>query len=166
MTTFRLNRISQVKKARTPVQHAVQSHIKREFFGVSIDLTVGEVIAMLKDCTSFLSTLHVVVLINSNSEYQGLVSMKSLLFAEPTEPVSSLCQGVHHYTFALDEDYPAALKLRQSRWPVLPVLDSRHRVVGMLDISAARTIIHRQAEFNTPTVLQPSGWKRLVRFWN
>lgn len=166
MTTFRINRISEVKKARKPVQHAVQSHIKREFFGVSIDLTVGEVIAMLKGCPLFSATLHVVVLINSQSEYQGLVSMESLLFAEPSEPVASLCQGKHHYSFALNEDYPAALQLRQSRWPVLPVLDSRHRVVGMLDLPSARAIIHRQAEPHAPKGEPSSGWKRFVHFWN
>lgn len=166
MATFRINRIAEVKKARTPIQYAVQSHVKRDFFCVSIDLTVGEVVEMLKNSPLFSSTLHVVVLINSQSEYQGLISMDSLLFAESNQPISSLRQGENHYVYALSEDYPAALQLHQSCWPVLPVLDSRHRVVGMLELNSARTIIQRQLELSSPKAGSLSGWKRLVHFWN
>lgn len=166
MTVFRTQYIADVKKIRTPAQRAVLSHVKRECFCVSDQLQVEEVITMLKASPLFSSSVHVIALINHLGEYQGLVSISRLLCADKTQPVSSLVQGVNHYVFALTEDYPAALQLRKSQWPILPVLDSRHRVVGVLELNTARSIIRRQLELSGSNVAEASsGWKRFVRFW-
>ncbi|MBC3620408.1 CBS domain-containing protein [Vibrio metschnikovii] len=166
MTVFRTHYIADVKKARTPVQRAVLSHAKRDFFCVSNQLQVQEVITMLKASPLFSSSVHVIALINDRAEYQGLVSISRLLCADKTQPVTALVQGSNHYTFALSEAYPAALQLRKSQWPVLPILDSRHRVVGVLELNAARAIIRHQLELNDQGVAKTSsGWKRFVRFW-
>ena len=67
MTVFRTHYIADVKKARTPVQRAVLSHAKRDFFCVSDQLQVQEVITMLKASPLFSSSVHVIALINDRA---------------------------------------------------------------------------------------------------
>ncbi|MCG3723426.1 magnesium transporter [Vibrio cincinnatiensis] len=166
MTVFRSHYTAEVNKARTPIQGAVLSHAKRDFFCVSDQLQVHEVITMLKASPLFSSTVHVIALINNRAEYQGLVAISRLLCADKTQCVTELVQGNNHYAFALSEAYPAALQLRKSQWPVLPILDSRHRVVGVLEVNAARTIIRHQLELNNQDLVETSsGWTRFMRFW-
>ncbi|MGT0150717.1 hypothetical protein ACT691_19975 [Vibrio metschnikovii] len=64
------------------MQRAVLSHAKRDFFCVSDQLQVQEVITMLKASPLFSSSVHVIALINDHAEYQGLVSISRLLCAD------------------------------------------------------------------------------------
>ena len=166
MTVFRTHYNADVKHNRTPVKGAVLSHAKRDFLCVSDELQVKDVITMLKASPQFSSSAHVIAVINDRAEYQGLVSISRLLCTEKAQPITTLVQGNNHYAFGLSEAYPAALQLRQSQWPVLPILDSRHRIVGVLELNAARTIIRHQLDLNDQGVATTSsGWKRFVRFW-
>ncbi|ENM3779666.1 MULTISPECIES: magnesium transporter [Vibrio] len=165
MTVFRTHYIADVKKIRTPAQRAVQSHIKREFFCVNEQLTVSEVITMLKATHQSSMTGHVVIVINHQAEFLGLVAMNRLVCANTTQSIVQLISGSAHYTFGLTEDYPAALQLRKSQWPILPVLDSRHRVLGVLELNTARAIIRRQLELGSVQVSKSTswGWNRFIQ---
>ncbi|KJR35232.1 hypothetical protein BOO91_17905 [Vibrio navarrensis] len=165
MTTFRHHRITDVKSARLPAAQALQSHIKREFFSVSKRLTVGEVITLLRANPSLPAQLHVVALINAKGEYQGLVTMAQLISAHDEQPVAELCQGEAHFASALGDAHSAAQHLCQSVWPILPVLDSCHRVMGVLELPRARAILRLDGTPQPSSAKPAKGWQRLIRFW-
>lgn len=165
MTTFRHHRITDVKSARLPAVQALQSHIKREFFSVSMHLTVGEVITMLRANPGLPTALHMVVLINDKGEYQGLVTMAQLITACTSQPVAELCQGERHFASALGDAHSAARHLCQSVWPALPVLDSCHRVMGVLELPRARAILRLDGTQQPSSTKPAKGWQRLIRFW-
>ncbi|WP_158134040.1 hypothetical protein [Vibrio navarrensis] len=73
--------------------------------------------------------------------------------------------GETHFASALGDAHSAARLLCQSVWPVLPVLDSCHRVMGVLELPRARAILRLDGTQQPSSAKPAKGWQRLIRFW-
>ncbi|MBY7844242.1 magnesium transporter [Vibrio fluvialis] len=145
----------------------VRDHLTQDCFCVGDDLKVHHVIHMLRSLHVVGQLIDAVIVTSDEGTYLGLVPLSALAVAEPTLPILTLAQGSQFFVLPVAPAYQAALRLRQSPWALLPVLDEEHRVVGVLESRAAIGIIRQRLQLSPNELAGKvrSSWFRLTHFW-
>ncbi|WHR51014.1 magnesium transporter [Vibrio furnissii] len=125
------------------------------------------VIHMLRSLHIVGQLIDAVIVTSDEGTYLGLVPLSALAVAEPTLPIVALTQGAQHWVSPFAPAYQAALRLRQSPWSMLPVLDDERRVIGVLESRAAIGIIRQRLQLSPYELAGKvrSHWFRLTHFW-
>lgn len=128
----------------------VHKYMASQFFCVGADISIQDVVAMLPSMPDF----HVIAVISLNGNYLGLLPLIHILTASPERLVFEFILAQDHYVFASDDGYKASQRLCHSHWNVLPVLNSKHRIIGMLEQNKARQLLnlHKQKRASKPTL--------------
>ncbi|MFH4621561.1 CBS domain-containing protein [Vibrio furnissii] len=145
----------------------VRDHLTQDCFCVGDDLKVHHVIHMLRSLHIVGQLIDAVIVTSDEGTYLGLVPLSALAVAEPTLPIVALAQGAQHWVSPFAPAYQAALRLRQSPWSMLPVLDDERRVIGVLESRAAIGIIRQRLQLSPYELAGKvrSHWFRLTHFW-
>jgi len=86
-----------------------------------------------------------VYVIDNKGELSGVVSLKSIILAEPQTPISSLLMGDVIAVPALMGQEEAAVLLSRYDLVALPVIDAHNRLVGVITVDDLIDVIHEEA---------------------
>jgi len=136
-----LHTLSQKKGTRLPIHQCVMSVIRRDILCVGDHLRVLD--ARNLACLNLQSenTLGWILVTNEQGTYLGAISYNSLLQANSGALLSTLIESHYPTALNIDNKYTVAKNLLSTQAPFTVVLDSRQRVVGLLDRATAISLI-------------------------
>ncbi|MEX0638811.1 MAG: CBS domain-containing protein, partial [Balneolaceae bacterium] len=110
---------------------SVGAFMNDKFLGIPESATVDETLQAIHDAPSTVENRSYVFVVNKKRELVGVLSVKDLIHAVPSSTVRSLMNpdvvAVHPDNNALE----AAQLMRNRRFQMLPVVDSKKRIFGV-----------------------------------
>lgn len=107
------------------------------------DATAGTALAHLRATGADAETIYMVPVVGTGRRLLGVVSLRSLLLAEPATPVADLASDPIFVRAVADREVAARL-IRNHGMIGLPVVDSEERLVGVITVDDAMRILAEQ----------------------
>lgn len=114
-----------------------------EIISVHDTTTVGQALARLRARAEHAETIDLVAVVDASRAYQGTVSLKQLVLADPEQSVMDIADDDHPTAHVDDEAEDAARLLQEYNLNGLVILDLEDRVVGILTVDDALEIIEQ-----------------------
>lgn len=105
------------------------------------NLTADEALAAVRAKGSTAETIYTLPVADDRRRLIGVVDLRDLVLAAPTETVADLARRDAHYVHATDDAEAAARLMQEANLLALVVVDSEHRVVGLLTFDDAFELI-------------------------
>ena len=139
--------------------NSIKSIVRKQSVNVPADSTVDDAITAVREFTPTNDGVSVYyVYITENGQLAGVVSMRELLNAEDTAPVSTIMTTDVIMVTTNDSVQSAARKIIDNRFPALPVVDRDGRFDGVV---RATDLIDALDEATTKTLFKQAGlWMR------
>lgn len=113
-----------------------------------VGLTVEQSLARVHAGLDTAETVYTIPVLDAGRQVVGVVSLRDLLGAAATAPVESCMQSAHTAE-AVEPAEGAARRCADLALLALPVVDSEHRLVGMLTIDDAVRVLEREENEDT-----------------
>lgn len=127
-------------------QSSVGRRMTPEYVSVRSDATVATAMQRVRDRLHDAETVYTIPALDDARRLVGVVSLRELLAAEPDALVSTLMSDAHT-ALATDDAEFAARRCADLSVLAMPIVDSEHRLVGMLTIDdAVRILEHEESE--------------------
>jgi magnesium transporter len=114
-----------------------------EYVSTHPDLTAGQSLARVRSRLSDAETVYTVPVVDGQRRLVGVVSLRDLMSAEQDVPVRAL-QHDPHSARATDDAESAARRCADLKALALPVVDAEGRLVGILTVDDALTILEEE----------------------
>lgn len=128
-----------------------------EFVHVPMDLTVGETIVRLREMAETPNMIYYLYVVEKEGSWKlvGLISLRSLILANPTLKLSEVMRSEFRYAHPSDSAEEASQLIAEYNLLALPVVDDDGDIAGIVTVDDAMEIL-------VPKSLQ----RRLPRLFN
>lgn len=117
-----------------------------EFVSARQDMTVAAALAHVRARLRDVETIYTLPVVNDTLQLVGVVSLRDLMVADPSDPVNSV-MSLAQFAVADDDVETAARRCAEQGLLALPIVDSENRLVGILTIDdAIRILEHAESE--------------------
>ena len=103
-----------------------------EYATISPDATAGEAIVLLRQQATSRETIYSIYVLDEDRHLIGYLSLRNLIMAKPTAKVAEIMQRDVISIRADQDQEVAARELAKYDFLALPVVDDRHRLVGII----------------------------------
>lgn len=127
--------------------------MQSEFVSVSSNDTISEAIEKIRQCREA-EEIHNVFVLNSKKELVGVVPLRKLVVAKPTEKIGKVMnRSVVSVRSTLDQEKVAA-KFKEYDLISMPVVDSKNKMLGIITVDDAMDVLEEEA---TEDILRFAG---------
>lgn len=105
------------------------------------NLTADEALATVRAKGATAETIYTLPVADDRRHLIGVVDLRDLVLSPPSETVANLANTDVHYVLATDDAEAAARLMQEANLLALTVVDSEHRVVGLLTFDDAFELI-------------------------
>lgn len=128
-----------------------------EFVHVPMDLTVGETIVRLREMAETPNMIYYLYVVEKEGSWKlvGLISLRSLILADPTQRLSDVMRSKFRFAHPSDSAEEASQIIAEYNLLALPVVDDDGDIAGIVTVDDAMEIL-------VPKSLQ----RRLPRLFN
>lgn len=124
-------------------QGSVGRRMTPEYVSTREDSSVEETLARVRARLDDAETVYTIPVLDGGRRLVGVVSLRELLRAEGATPVAELMRAAHSAE-ATEEVETAARRCAGLSLLAMPIVDSEHRLVGMLTIDDAVRILEQE----------------------
>ena len=147
-------RARQLETLRSYPGNSVGHLMTRSFPRVTDDLTVTEALGYLRAANADIDTMHDIYIVDDDAHLVGVMSLRELVMARPDRSLSDVMQTrIVSVTAETDQEAAANLISRYNLL-ALPVVDDRHRLLGLVTIDDLVDVLIREG---TEDVLRMGG---------
>ncbi|NLT29757.1 MAG: magnesium transporter [Propionibacterium sp.] len=126
-------------------ERSVGRRMSPEVIALSADSLVGESLQRVRDRMAEAETIYTLPVIAGGRRVVGVVSLRDLLAAHPTEIVGDLARRAD-LAYATEDVEDVARRTASLKRLGLPVVDSEERLVGIFTVDDALTVLEDAAE--------------------
>lgn len=116
-----------------------------EFIAVSNDMTVEETISYLRKEAPEAETIYYVYVVDSDGHLSGVLSLRDLLRAQPSERIGNLMLRDVITSEVQDDQESVAEKLSRYNLLAVPVVDEDHILKGIVTVDDAIDVIREES---------------------
>lgn len=128
-------------------EHSAGGLMHKEFFQAKASWPVDRCVIELRKQTEDVERVYSIYVVDENDVLLGILSLKSLLFADPKELIGSIfMQDKVHFVKAHEKTEVVAEMMEKYDLVSLPVVDRQHKLVGRITIDDVVDIIKEEAE--------------------
>ncbi len=124
---------------------SVGSIMTPELISIYSDWSVERSVEYIRKTGIDKETVYVIYVTDSSKVLIGIVELKDLLFASPTDKISDLMNTSVIVALTTDDKESAAATISKYDLLALPVVDSENRLVGIVTIDDAVDVIFEEA---------------------
>lgn len=144
-----LNQLNNVDRAITTVllgypEDSAGRLMTPEFVSLRSAMTVADAIAKIRREGIDAETIYALPVLDDERHLIGIVGLRSLVLAEPHQPITDLMTAdVHMVTTDADREVAARL-IAEEGLIALPVVDSERRLVGVITVDDAMSVLEEE----------------------
>lgn len=114
-----------------------------EFIVFPADLTVGQAIARLREMAETPNMIYYLYIVDREDSWRlkGLISLRSLILADPTERLETVMRSDFRYAHPSDSAEDAAQTISEYNLLALPVIDDEGDIAGIVTVDDAMEIL-------------------------
>ena len=114
-----------------------------EFVVFPKDLTVAQTIARLREMAETPNMIYYLYVVEEENSWKicGVISLRSLILADPTYPLSQVMRERFQFAHPNDEAEAAAQKIAEYNLLALPVIDDLGEIAGIVTVDDAMEIL-------------------------
>lgn len=136
-----------------------------EVTALSEHLTVEQAIAELRRLNEELEQMFYVYVVDARRHLVGVLSMRNLIFARPETMLSRIMRpNVFSVPATMDQEQVARI-MRETGWLAIPVVDDRHRLVGLITVDDAVEVMEEEATEDVQKMFGAGAEERLNSPW-
>ena len=119
----------------------VGAYMEQDFISVNSDETVGNVFNIVKEAPADIEHTDYIYVIDENKKLRGVVSLKDLMFSNREKGIDKIMQKDLITVTPSDDALETAHRLRSRRLNMLPVVDKRGVIRGIITIEKAVNLL-------------------------
>jgi magnesium transporter len=128
-------------------------------------LTVEQAIAELRRLNEEMEQMFYVYVVDARKHLIGVLSMRDLIFARPEMAISRIMRtNVVSVPAGMDQEKVARM-MRETGYLAVPVVDDRHRLVGLITLDDAVEVIEEEATEDVQKMFGAGAEERLNSPW-
>jgi len=136
-----------------------------EVTALAEDLNVQQAIDELRRLSEELEQMFYVYVVDRRSHLVGVLSMRDLILAKPDRKLSQIMRvQVASVPVTMDQEQVARL-MRRNKYLALPVVDSRHRLIGIITADDVADVIEEEATEDMQKMFGAGAEERLLSPW-
>jgi len=114
-----------------------------EFIAFPKDLTVGQAIARLREMADTPNMIYYLYVVENENSWKisGVISLRSLILADPTYPLSAVMRDQFQFAHPHDSAEEAAQTISEYNLLALPVIDDEGDIAGIVTVDDAMEIL-------------------------
>lgn len=114
-----------------------------EFIVFPRDLTVGETIARLREMAETPNMIYYLYVVEEEGSWKicGLISLRSLILAEPTRPLGDVMRSEFRFAHPSESAEEVAQTIAEYNLLALPVVDDEGEIAGIVTVDDAMEIL-------------------------
>lgn len=149
VVTLLLERLSPDERAKTGLlmgypAESVGRHMSPEYVSLRATATAADALDRIRNEGIDAETVYALPVVDEGRRLIGVTGLRSVIVADPTTPIAELMETEVH-SVATDTDREDAARLvRDVGLIALPVVDSEHRLVGVLTVDDAMEILEQE----------------------
>lgn len=116
-----------------------------EFIHTFEKSTVEETIKAVRKKGAEAESIYAIPVVNTTRTLVGVVSLRDILTAKDNTKISEI-SSTPEYAYATDDEEQAAHKCVEGKYLVLPIVDKEQKLVGILTIGEAQSILAAAAD--------------------
>jgi magnesium transporter len=121
--------------------------MQKEFLYTQLDWTVEECLLEIKEQAKDVEKVYTIYVVDALNKLIGVLSLKTLFFADPSQMISDLYQGKNIISVKVTDDQDEVMRLFDKYGLVsLPVLDYQNKLVGRITIDDVVDVIREEAD--------------------
>lgn len=160
---------SRIREIKQHERNTAGRLMTNEFFAFSMDVTIGEAAAVIRDHPGIELTRQIFAL-NNRGELQGYVPERNLIVNPPNLPLRQVMKPVLHTVHAEASREEVVDVVERYKLPALPVVDSDDQLLGIVTYE---DVMEAMEDIADETIAQMAGtgekvreheptWKRLL----
>ena len=137
-----------------------------EVTALSENLTVQEAVEELRRLSEELEQMFYVYVVDSRLHLIGVLSMRDLILARPDRRLSKIMrtEGAS-VPVTMDQEHVAQL-MRRHGYLAMPVVDDRHRLIGIVTADDAARVLENEATEDVQKMFGAGAEERLLSPWS
>jgi magnesium transporter len=114
-----------------------------EFVAFPKNLTVGQAIARLREMAETPNMIYYLYIVEEEDSWKicGVISLRGLILADPTLPLSEVMREQFQYAHPHDDAEEAAQVIAEYNLLALPVIDDEGDIAGIVTVDDAMEIL-------------------------
>ena len=121
--------------------------MQKEFLCTQLEWTVEECLREIKEQAKDVEKVYTIYVVDVLNKLVGVLSLKTLFFADPSQKISDLYQGKNIISVKVTDDQDEVMRLFDKYGLVsLPVLDYQNKLVGRITIDDVVDVIREEAD--------------------
>lgn len=151
------NMVNRILKNTSPEQRGILNRFLKypedsagsvmtsEFVSIYETLTVERAVEYIRRTGIDKETVYVIYVTDHSKILRGTIGLRDLLFAAPEKIIADLMETAVIQVLTTDDKETAANAISKYDLLALPVVDSEHRLVGIITVDDALDVIHEEA---------------------
>ena len=136
-----------------------------EVTALTEDLTVQQAIDELRRLNEELEQMFYVYVVDKRKHLVGVLSMRDLILARSERRLSSIMRTeVASVPVTMDQEQVARI-MRRSNYLAMPVVDARHRLIGLVTADDVADVIEEEATEDVQKMFGAGAEERLLSPW-
>ena len=129
------------------------------------DLTAGEAIAELRRLNETLEQMFYVYVVDGRRHLVGVLSMRDLILSHPDKKLNQIMRpNVTSVPAHMDQEEVARI-VQRNKYLAMPVVDARHRLVGLITLDDVVQVINEEATEDVQKMFGAGAEERLTSPW-
>lgn len=128
-------------------------------------LTVEQAIAELRRLSEQLEQMYYVYVVDDHRHLVGVVSMRDLILARPDTRLSRIMRTTVDSVRTDQDQEEVARLMRRNGYLAMPVIDDRHRLVGLITVDDVVDVLEEEATEDVQKLFGAGGEERLTSTW-
>jgi magnesium transporter len=116
-----------------------------EFIALSVELSVGEAFARLRDLAPDVEHIHYIFVVDAADRLVGVLNLRQLIIAPPETPLRDIMIADPAHVHCADSRHTVAEMVEKYALLALPVVDDDEVLVGMITVDDVLSHIAKQA---------------------
>ena len=114
-----------------------------EFVTFPKQLTVSQAIARLREMAETPNMIYYLYIVEEENSWKisGVISLRSLILADPTRPLSEVMRDQFQFAHPSDDAEEAAQTISEYNLLALPVIDDLGEIAGIITVDDAMEIL-------------------------
>lgn len=136
-----------------------------EVTALAEDLTVEQAINELRRLSEELEQMFYVYVVDKRNHLLGVLSMRDLILAKPNRRLSQIMHAeVASVPVTMDQEQ-VARTMRRNSYLAMPVVDARHRLIGIITADDAARVLENEATEDVQKMFGAGAEERLLSPW-
>ncbi len=126
----------------------------KDFLSLKADMLIKDALSYLHECAPDAETVYYVYVTDSEDKLVGIVSLRQLIIAEPTQKIADIMNENVIYAKDDTDQEEVANMVRDYNFLILPVVNSDHVLLGIITVDDVMDVLEEEA---TEDILKFAG---------